>query len=69
MVEKPPKSPTHGVREKNKGRIGFVVVRYVSAPDAEARLSRAIEILICVAEKNHNSASNIESAIEGYVDD
>jgi len=51
MAGVPPKNRPHGVGPRGKYQLG-ITVRYVSAPDAEARLSRAIDILLGAVTEN-----------------
>lgn len=51
MAKVPPKNRSHGVRVREEPGLG-ITIRYVPAPDAEVRLSRAVDILLGAATEN-----------------
>ena len=51
MAKVPPKNRPHGARVREECRLG-ITIRYVPAPDAEVRLSHAVDILLGAATEN-----------------
>ncbi len=51
MAKVPPKNRPHGVRVREERKLD-IMIRYVPAPDAEIRLSRAVDILLGAATEN-----------------
>ena len=52
MAKVPPKNRPHGVKVKERRGLGITSVRYVPTPDAEARLSCAVDVLLRAATQN-----------------
>lgn len=52
MAKAPLKNHHRGIREKEKYGLVVTSIHHVSVPDAEARLSRVLDILLGVATQN-----------------
>lgn len=49
MAKVPPKNRPRGVRVRERYGLGITGIRYVPVPDAEARLPRAVDVLLGAA--------------------
>lgn len=52
MDKVPPKNRPHDAKVREGHGLGIISVRYVPTPDAEARLSRAVDVLLRAATQN-----------------
>lgn len=52
MAKVPPTKRSNNLTTKERKKLTITEIRYVAAPDAEARLSRAVDILLRAAAKS-----------------
>lgn len=52
MAKVPPKNQPHDAKVREGHKLDITSVRYVPTPDAEARLSRAVDVLLRAATQN-----------------
>lgn len=53
------------IRVKERYRLGISAIRYVSVPDAEARLLRAIDVLLRAATQSNSPPDETDNAPKG----
>ena len=66
MAKVPPKNRHHDAKVRRGYRLSITGIRYVSAPDAEVRLSRAVDILLGAATQNTALPGEGGSAQKGH---